>query len=293
MKDLPKVPTWQLERDSNPRPSKTKGIDSINAPPHTSTITGKFPSWFYIQFINSSLDVLLEPPRSESLDHGMAVILERSEERMVLEAPPVQVFDGNYEPMLSPDKEELPAFPGITEEEPVPEDDSGVDLSATSDISLSSAQIPLSEVDYSELASADLDAQIKELQMELEKCKNSSTTRSPVEEPPLPNNLESANHTTVIVESIQAAPNGSTHSAKERAVVDEQDGHSAFSISWSNIALVLFAGLLLALILSLVLFETELNFPLLSGLRRWPEVDSLRRRFYRPVKSAVGRAFGW
>lgn len=246
-----------------------------------------------MQRINTSLDVVLEPPRSESLDHGMAVILERSEEKPVVEPPPVQVFDGNYEPMLSPDKEELPAFPGITEEEPIPEDDSGVDLSVNSDISLSSVRAPLTEVDYSEMASADLDAQIKELQMELEKCKNTSATSFPVEVTTPPIDLEnaSANHTTVIANS-QAAPNGSTHSTNE-PTVNDHNGYSAFPISWSNVALVLFASLLLAVIFSLVLFETELNFPLLSGLRRWPEVDSFRSRFYRPVKSAFGRVFRW
>lgn len=243
----------------------------------------------------------------------MAVILERSEERQqpVVEPAPVKVFDGDYEPMLSPDKEELPAFPAAAaiteEEEPVPpEDDSGIDLSANSDASLSSSVVvPLTEVDYSELASADLDAQIKELQMELEKCKNSSTTRSPVElEPPLPPpppyDMESTKLNSVVGNS-QTAPNGSTHSAKEDTVDDDQSGDSANAtaneafpmFTWSNVALLLFAGLLLAFVLSLILFETELNVPLLSGLRRWPEVDSFRSRFYRPAKAAVGRVFRW
>ena len=35
VKDLPKVPTWRLEQDSNPWPS-LKGIDSTNAPPHST-----------------------------------------------------------------------------------------------------------------------------------------------------------------------------------------------------------------------------------------------------------------
>src|SRR6218665_1169027 len=36
VKDLPKVPTWRLERDSNPLPTtiRSKGIDSTNAPPY-------------------------------------------------------------------------------------------------------------------------------------------------------------------------------------------------------------------------------------------------------------------
>ena len=32
-KNLPKVPTWRLEQESNPRPFRTIGIDSTNEPP--------------------------------------------------------------------------------------------------------------------------------------------------------------------------------------------------------------------------------------------------------------------
>lgn len=257
---------------------------------------------FHIAFF-SAVTVETQKSRSESGDEDVPPILEKVIEK--IQEEPVQVFDENYQPLLSPETEEPPSFPQVKE---VPtEDDSGVDLNVSnhSEISLQSSRGPLTEVEFSELATAELDAQIKELQMELEKCKSSSPSGSSSSSSPQAENLicEKEVPETPIPAAAAAAAvspgivpvscNGKTPAEKAEEAPERIPASSSPWISRRRVLLSVLAVVFFVLLWTILIFETRLSIPLVSSMRRWPEVRRFRGRYYRPIRTAVRQFLGW
>lgn len=240
-------------------------------------------------------------PVSESEGQGLPLTADKVEEVIVDKPEPVQVFDASYNPMLSPETEELPSFPQIKEVAP---NDSGVDLNTSnrSEASISLSQVPLTEVEFSELAAADLDAHIGELQLELEKCKDSSPSGSPstTSPPPPVGNLIPENKNVERVMPVTdpgvefTCLNGSAPAEK---VPDDFDrapsSPSPWIISRRRILVSVLVVLFLIVLWMVMVFETNFCIPLASDLRRWPAVRKFRNRYYRPARKAVVRCLGW
>lgn len=253
-----------------------------------------------------AVTVETQKSRSESGDEDVVPpILEKVIEK--IQEEPVQVFDDNYQPLLSPETEEPPSFPQI--KEAPTEDDSGVDLNASnhSEISLQSSRGPLTEVEFSELATAELDAQIKELQMELEKCKSSSPSGSSSSSSPRAENLicEKEDPEAPIPAAPAAAAaaanpgivpvscNGKTPVEQAEEAPERIPASSSPWISGRRVLLSVLALLFFVLLWTILIFETRLGIPLVSSMRRWPEVRRFRNRYYRPIRTAVRQFLGW
>lgn len=238
-------------------------------------------------------------PVLESEGHRLPLTSGKVEEVVVEEPEAVRAFDVDYNPMLSPETEELPSFPPIKE---VALNDSGVVMNTSnhSEVSISLSQGPLTEVEFSELAAAELDAQIKELQLELEKCRNSSPSGSPsttAPPPPLMENLipenENMKKTMPVTDSGVEFTylNGSVPAKKvhfHHAPCSPSPWISRHRVLMSVLVVLVFIVLWVVLI-----FETNFSIPLLSGLRHLPAVRKFRSRYYRPARKAIMRYLGW
>lgn len=196
-------------------------------------------------------DVVVE---SNHLSMSALPLLENSLQdkldESIPEEPAVEVSDQPYAPMIdSPSKEELPPLPVENQE-----------------------------------SSTDLDAQIQELQNELDRCKVESNHLNAAY--PGDGVLNNSTPTTPTGDKSAMPSTPQPASAKPK--------RSKLKLCCAlTVAMISFA-VIVGLILGVLILETDLELPVVNDLRELPEVQDFKRLRYQPARDGVvNKVGGW
>ena len=161
----------------------------------------------------------------------------------------------------------------------------------------SSETLPPLPLDFSDQTPVDLDAQIEELQHELEKCKtgDSNHTAAPPGDVDVTDGCES---TTPTVEAPRVVtPDGDTGDASSNVDADKSTPDAAVShqraLSVCRVLTVVFFVMFTVMVsVVLLVLESELDLPVLTDIRQMPELQHFKHQHYTPLKATLARRVG-
>ena len=200
---------------------------------------------------------------TDSLILGSATTIDET----IPEEPTVEVGDTSYAPLESPSSEALPPVP------PYPGE--GV----------------IAPLDLSDPTPVDLDAQIEELESELEKCKTGETNHKGAPPGDVVDVTDGGDVSSIDDAEVETAANDTVTSsvaADDVAPPNHQRGLSVcrgLTIAFFVIFTVMVATLLFVL-------ESEMDVPVLTELRQMPELQHFKRQHYNPMKTSLARRAG-
>ena len=161
----------------------------------------------------------------------------------------------------------------------------------------SSETLPPIPLDFTDQTPVDLDAQIEELQHELEKCKtgDSNHTTPPPGDVDVTDSCES---TTQMTEAPRVVmPDGDAGAASSNVDADESMPDATVSqqraLSVCRVLTIMFFVMFTVMVsVVLLVLESELDMPVLKDIRQMPELQHFKHQHYAPLKATLARRVG-
>jgi len=234
----------------------------------------------------------------------------------IREETPVEISELSYSPLQSPENEALPSLPpssAAAERKPsIQSNGEGVRIPKSGDVEQSTIASVIqtsaegsASVDAREAyltTSIDLDAQIRELQAELDKCRSlpapvvtatgtASTGWQQQHHSQDQQQQQKSTRATISHADPGGAPvqsNGGV--GNKRGASSNATAVPAASRRGSTMRSVAFAALavlLLAIVLFVLIFETHMDVPIISSVRKLREVRRFGRLYYTPLKKSI------
>ena len=228
--------------------------------------------WFYLV---SVLDVSAFLSNTNSLSalaltDSILLASATTIDETIPEESAVEVGDTSYAPMESPSSEPLPPLPPVYI-------DPGVGVNV------------IAPLDLSDATPVDLDAQIEELESELERCKTGETnhTGAPpggvdVTDGEIPSPFDDGEVDTV----------SDTPTTPVDPDVAAQSHHQRGLSVCRALTIVFFVVFTVMVATLLFVMESELDVPVLTELRQMPELQHFKRQHYNPLKVSLARRAG-